>query len=73
MIKKFHVSTKAQVADIFTKSLGYSSFTRLSGKLGLKDIFVSKKVKESSLMQVIESTTQELRGSVKGKTELKWQ
>ena len=71
MIKTFHVPTNAQVADVFTKSLGYNSFTRLSKKLGLKDIFVSNKVKESSSVQVIESTTRDLRGSVKGKTELK--
>lgn len=65
VIKTFHVATNAQVADIFTKSLGYSSFARLSENLGLKDIFVPNKVKESSLVQVTE--TQDLRGSVKTK------
>ena len=38
MIKTFHVATNAQVADVFTKALGFNSFTRLTGKLGLKDI-----------------------------------
>ena len=34
MIKTFHVATSAQVADIFTKALGFSFFARLSKKLG---------------------------------------
>ena len=38
-IKTFHVTTTSQVADIFTKGLGMAAFTRLSSKLGLKDIF----------------------------------
>ena len=42
MIKTFHIATNSQVADIFTKVLGYSSFIGLSEKLGLKDIFGSK-------------------------------
>ena len=42
MIKTSHIATNSQVADIFTKALGYSSFTKLSEKLGLKDIFGSK-------------------------------
>ena len=61
MIKTFHVSTNAQVADIFTKALGYNSFTRLSKKLGLKDIFVTKKVKQSSPVQVTEFVTEPKR------------
>ena len=35
MIKTFQVATNAQVANIFTKALGFNSFTRLIGKLGL--------------------------------------
>ena len=45
MIKTFHVATNSQVADIFTKALGFSAFTILFGKLGLKDIFVPRIVK----------------------------
>ena len=71
MIKTFHVATIAQMADIFTKALGYNSFARLFEKLGLKDIFVPKQVKESSSIQVIEFTTHDLRGNVKGKIEHK--
>ena len=57
MIKTFHVATNAQVADIFTKALCFSSFARLSEKLGLKDIFVPKQVKEPSSIQVTKFTT----------------
>ena len=46
MIKTFHVATNSQVADIFTKALGFSSFVRLLEKLGLKDIFQPKLLKE---------------------------
>ena len=48
MIKTFHVVTNAQVANFFTKALGYISFARLSEKLGLKDVFVPKQMNESS-------------------------
>ena len=65
MIKTFHVATNAQVVDIFTKALGFSSFTRLSGKLGLKDIFVPRQLKSNALLQVTDLTAQDLRGSVK--------
>ena len=50
MIKTFHVATNAQVVDIFTKALGFSSFTRLSKKLGLRDIFVPRQLKGNSLV-----------------------
>ena len=72
MIKTFHIATNAQVADSFTKALGYNSFARVSERLGLKGIFVPKQVKESSSVQVIEITTHDLRGSVEGKTKHKW-
>ena len=71
MIKTFHVATNSQVADIFTKALGFSSFVRLSKKLGLKDIFQPKLLKEqykhsqvASLVQVSEPNTLDVRGSV---------
>ena len=76
MIKTFHVATNSQVADIFTKALGFSTFTRLSGKLGLKDIFVPRIVKaqitdQVSIQegQVSELEVQDLRGSVEAGTE----
>ena len=76
MIKTFHVATNSKVADIFTKALGFSAFTRLSGKLGLKDIFVPRIVKaqitdQVSIQegQVSELEVQDLRGSVEAGTE----
>ena len=71
MIKTFHVATNSQVADIFTKTLGFSSFVRLLDKLGLKDIFQPKPLKEmpkqlkvASLVLVSKPKTLDLRGSV---------
>ena len=63
-IKTFHVTTTSQVADIFTKGLGMVAFTRLSSKLGLKDIFQPRPLKENSSVQVTESKTLDLRRSV---------
>ena len=63
-IKTFHVTTTSQVADIFTKGLGMAAFTRLSSKLGLKDIFQPRPLKENSSVQVTESKTLDLRWSV---------
>ena len=75
MIKTLHVPTNTQVADIFTKALGFSSFVRLTEKLGLKEIFQPKLLKEqskqlqiASLVQVIEFDTLDLRGSVEDKS-----
>ena len=50
MIKTFHVATDAQVADVFTKALGFDSFTRLTGKLGLNDIFMPKQLQTNALL-----------------------
>ena len=54
MIKTFHVATNSQVADIFTKALGFTAFARLSGKLGLKDIFTPRELKTQISDQVLE-------------------
>ena len=67
MIKTFHVDTNAQIAHIFTKALGFSSFTRLFEKLGLKDIFVTRQLKGNSSVQVTDLKAQDLRGSVEAK------
>lgn len=64
MIKTFHIATNSQVADIFTKALKISSFTRLLGRLGLRDIFTPRQSKAHSLVQVSELKVQDLRGSV---------
>ena len=63
MIKTFHVAT-SQVADIFTMAFSFSAFARLSGKLGLKDIFTQRELKTQTSVQVSELKVQGLRGSV---------
>ena len=46
--------------------MGISTFTRLARRLGLKEIFIPKRVKFDSQLQVTEqSVVQDLRGSVK--------
>ena len=56
-------------------TFGFSSFVRLSEKLGLKDIFQPKLLKEqseqlqiASLVQVTEPNTLDLRGSVEDRS-----
>ena len=50
-----------------------ASFTRLSGKLGLKDIFQPKFLKEASSIKVTESKTLDFRGSVETEMGIKQQ
>jgi len=64
MIKTFHIASNSQVVDIFTKTLRIT-FTRLSRKLGLIDIFFPKPSETCSSVQVPELEVQDLRGSVK--------
>ena len=77
MIKTFHIASNSQMADIFTKALGFSAFTRLSGKFGLKDIFVPRDVMAQIIDQVSdqegqvsELKIQDLRGSIEVGIEL---
>ena len=69
MIKTFHVNSNAQVADVFTNALGFNSFTRLTQKLGLQDIFMSqqllKELQSETQLQVHDPPVQDLRGSIK--------
>ena len=66
MIKTFHVASNSQVADIFTKALGISTFTRLAARLGLIDIFVPKPFKFCSQDQVtVQVDVQNFRGGAK--------
>ena len=68
MIKTFHVNSNAQVADVFTKALGFNSFTRLTQKLGLRDIFMPKQLQKElqieTNFQVHDLLAQDLRGSI---------
>ena len=65
MIKTFHVNSNAQVADVFTKALGFNSFSRLTQKLGLQDIFMPKELQTEAHLQVHDLPVPDLRGSIK--------
>ena len=52
MIKTFHVNSNAQVTDVFTKALSLNPFTRLTQKLGLRDIFMPKQLQTKTHLQV---------------------
>ena len=41
-IKTFHVASKNQLADIFTKALGVDNYVRMVKKLGLINILLIK-------------------------------
>ena len=77
MIKTFHVNSNAHVADVFTKALGFNSFTRLTHKLGLQDIFMSqqllKELQSETQLQVHDPPVQDLRGSIKLEESQHWQ
>ena len=77
MIKTFHVNSNAQVADVFTNALGFNSFTRLTQKLGLQDIFMSqqllKELQSETQLQVHDPPVQDLRGSIKLEESQHWQ
>ena len=68
MIKTFHVNSNAQVADVFTKALGFNSFTRLTQSLGLRDIFMPKQLQKElqieTNFQVHDLPAQDLRRSI---------
>ena len=68
MIKTFHVNSNAQVADVFTKALGFNSFTRLTQSLGLRDIFMPKQLQQElqieTNFQVHDLPAQDLMGSI---------
>ena len=52
MIKTFQVNSNAQVTDVFTKALGLNPFTRLTRKLGLRDIFMPKQLQTKTHLPV---------------------
>ena len=77
MIKTFHVNSNAQVADVFTKALGFNSFMRLTQKLGLRDIFMTQQLlnelQSDTQLQVHDPPVQDLRGSIKLEESQHWQ
>ena len=68
-IKPFHVNSRNQLADIFTKAIGVDNFLRLQKRLGVINIFAQtiQYPEYPSLNQVARALL--LRGSVKSKEE----
>ena len=70
-IKTFYVSSRTQLADIFSKALGVENFLRLLAKLGVINIFSHHIQFLNSTKEADESKEEQtrallLRGSVKG-------
>ena len=68
-IKTFHVTSRNQLADIFTKALGVDSFLRLLKRLGIINIFAQNIQYPKYLTQNQEARALLLRGSVENKKE----
>ena len=66
-IKTFHVSSRNQLADIFTKALGLDSFLRLLKRLGFINIFAQNIHFPEYLSQLQDARALLLRGSVESK------
>ena len=64
-LKTFYVSTKNQLADVFTKALGVESFLRLIKRLGVIKIFASKVEYPHTGLEDQKARVVLLRGSVK--------
>ena len=64
-LKTFYVSTKNQLADVFTKALGVESFLRLIRRLGVNNIFASQVEYPHTGMEDQKARAILLRGSIK--------
>ena len=64
-LKTFYVSTKNQLADVFTKALGVENYLRLISKLGVINIFAHIVEHPSPLKSSQKARAVLLRGSVK--------
>ena len=63
--KTFYVSTKNQLADVFTKALGVESYLRLIKRLGVINIFASTVEYPHTTLQSQKARALLLKGSVK--------
>ena len=64
-LKTFYVSTKNQLADVFTKALGVENYLRLISRLGVINIFAHIVEHPSPLKSSQKARAVLLRGSVK--------
>ena len=65
ILKTFYVSTKNQLADVFTKALGVENYLRLISRLGVINIFAHIVEHPSPLKSSQKARVVLLRGSVK--------
>ena len=68
-IKTFYVSTRNQLADIFTKALGVDSFLKLLRKLGVINTFANNVIYLEFNAKKLEARALLFRGSVENKEE----
>jgi len=71
-IMTFHVSSRNQLANIFTKALGSDSFLRLLKRIGVINIFAQSIHYPEYLTQHQEARALLLRGSVESKKKCTW-
>ena len=64
-LKTLYVSTKDQLADVFTKALGVESFSKLIRRLGVINIFASTVAYPHAGLEKQEARAMLLRGSIK--------
>ena len=70
-IKTFHVTSRNQLANIFTKALGVDNFLRLLRRLGVINIFAQNIQYPEYSSQNQEARALLLRGSVESKNKPK--
>ena len=64
-LKTFYVSTKDQLADVFTKAVGVESFLKLIKRLGVINIFASTVTFPYTSLEEQKARVVLLRGSIK--------
>ena len=69
IVKTFYVSTRNQLADIFTKVLGVDSFLKLLRKLGVINTFANNVIYPKFNAEKLEARALLFRGSVENKEE----
>ena len=69
-LKTFYVSTKDQLANVFTKALGVESFSKLIKRLGVINIFASTVAYPHTGLEEQEARAVLLRGSIKSASNI---
>ena len=69
-LKTFYVSTKDQLADMFTKALGVEFFLELIRRLGVINIFASTMAYPHTGLEEQKARVVLLRGSIKSASNI---